>query len=346
MSEEHRHLPKPATIIDVARLAGVSKSTVSRVLRGEDRVAEETREKVRQAAAELRYTPDTIAQRMRTGPDRSIGLVVSTVDVPVHGQLNRYLHEDLRDRGYHVLQAMILGTDQTLVKGQIDNILGLQVQGLIIAAGAVSDELLVDYAARIPLVLGGAPAPELPINNIAYDGERDGRTLIDHLHGLGHRTIVIQAEARSRSRGTWARAEAASARARSLGMEVHVVDVFGVDDDVEHVRRALALGATAIVCAYDTWLFRTWRAVRALGLDAPEDISLTGVDGVTDGVDLLGATTIRHPVEELSRRVADRITEMIEAPREADTERVRRYLPGELLTGSTGVPASGSTAAG
>ncbi|AKK11635.1 LacI family DNA-binding transcriptional regulator [Corynebacterium uterequi] len=330
----HDRPPQTATIIDVARLAGVSKSTVSRVIRDQEKVAPLTREKVLAAARELHYTPDQWARRLRQGPAPSIGLVISTVDIPIFAKLNRYLHEKLRDRGYHVVQEMVLEYDESLIRSQIDNVQGLHASGIILAVGSMPDELLLTYSSRVPLLYLGAPTPELPIENIAWDSKSDGRLIVDHLYEMGHRHIVIQTEQKSHSRGTWARTTAAYVHSQTLGMTASLVDVFDIDDVDTHVRSVLRQGATAVVCAYDSWLFETWRAAKRCGLRVPEDLSLVGSDGVADGLDLLGATTVRHPVDQLATLAANRIVELVENPDLRRGPAQQLYLPGELLEGS------------
>lgn len=327
------------TIIDVAQLAGVSKSTVSRVLRNESRVSPATRERVLSASATLRYVPDIAAQRMRLGPQRSIGLVVSSVDSPIFARLNRDLHERLRDHGYHIIQEMILDTDQDLIRSQINNVIGLHVQGLIIAAGVVTDEMLTEYAARIPMVFVGPPISGLPVHNIGYDESYHGRLIIEHLAELGHESIVVQTKEKHESRGTWIRTRSAVEHALSHGMKVTTNHVIQDPDLCDGVDLVLAAEATAIVCAYDSWLFKTWRVVREMGLSVPADISLIGSDGVNEAIDLLGVTTVRHPVTELATKIAELIVALIDASDPHAVNPVHELLRGDLLTGSTGPPS-------
>lgn len=326
------------TIFDVADRAGVSKSTVSRVLRNESRVSEATREKVLAAAKDLKYTPDATAQRLRMGPGRSVGLLISTVDIPIYARLNRELHEQLHTRAYHVVHELLLQAEPNLIDVQIEHLLGLQIQGLIVSAGSVSDDQLLDVSHRIPTVFVGPPVPELPVHNVAYDYEFAGGVAVDHLYELGHRKIMIQTRDKMGSRGIWMRSNVSATRARQLGMETRMVHVLDIDDYVDFVRESVDAGFTAFVCAFDRLLFQAWRAAEKLGLAVPGDLSLVGCDGVTDGMDILGVTTICEPVRELAQRAVDVLDELIETPHLPSRGTIHELLRGELMTGSTAPP--------
>lgn len=328
------------TILDVAQVAQVSKSTVSRVIQGDSRVAEQTRQAVQTAIAELGYAPAFSAQMMRAEPDPTIGLFVSSIDIPLFAQLNRYLHEELDALGFHVIQHTIIESSHENRESAMENLARMPIQGMIVSVGGAEPEQLERFASRLPLLVVGRPEPTGKINAIGFDEEQHARLLIDHLVDLGHERIMMQDAPKDRSMGTWARVQAQKKYAESIGLEVSSENAFGVHGEElrDWVQNTVDRGFTAIVTLFDRKALEVIRAANDLGLDVPRDVSVTGSDGALDGLDLLGLTTIIKPVEVVGRNAARRIVEIVGAPEMLD-EPIHELHQGELFVGrSTGRP--------
>ena len=140
-----------ATSMDVARLAGVSQSAVSRVFTPGASASPKTSEKVRKAAEELGYRPNSLARAMVSGRSRIIGLVVAYLNNQFYPEALEKLSKRLQERGYHVLVFMTAKT-QGDVSDVIEEILDYQVDGIIAASVALSSELSEMQAGAWPMV--------------------------------------------------------------------------------------------------------------------------------------------------------------------------------------------------
>lgn len=332
---------KNPTIIDVARRAGVSKSTVSRILRGDAQVSESAIKRVEAAVAELNYVPSAAAQSMRSGPRASVGFLVRNIGTPAYSRLSHLLQKNMRKRGYHVVHEAVVGRHPTDEIELLENLVALKVQGIVVASGTIPSQHLIDYAQRTPIVIVGRPEPEPSLHNIAYDERLHGTWIAEHLHALGHQRIVVQTVPMDYSIGSHTRAETVIRRAHELGMHVIEYPVeapVDYDDLINRVIRGQRI--TAMSCIYDRFLLEAWRAATQRDLRIPEDLSLFGSDGILQGVDLLGLSTIRLPVERIAERSAEVISQLIEQPGEAAAP-IRELIPGWVLPGSTAVALGG-----
>ena len=102
----------------------------------------------------------------------------------------------------------------------------------------------------------------------------------------------------------------------------------------EWLEKTLDLGFTAITALYDRKALEVLRAANDLGIDVPGDVSVTGSDGVLDGLDLIGLTTIKKPVETVGRRAAKRIVRLVDSP-DCISSPLHEYHAGELIVGRT-----------
>lgn len=324
------------TILDVAAAAGVSKSTVSRVIRQDSRVAETTRQAVEQAIRQLGYVPAMSAQLMRAEPAPTIGLLISSIDIPIFAQLNRYLHEGLTELGFHVIQQTVTHSTRESNEAALENLASMPIQGMLVSVGGVESEQHLRFAQRMPLVVVGRPEPTGQLDTVGFDEEAHARLIVDHLIELGHTRIMMQEAPQDRSMGTWMRAEAQKAYAASKGLDFASAITFGMkeQDLIRWVDAVHRDGYTAITGLFDRNAIAVLRATKKLGIDVPGQLSVTGSDGVLEGLDLIGLTTVRKPVETVGRMAARRIVEMIQSDG-ADSERMRHLVAGELVVGTT-----------
>ncbi|SDS84209.1 LacI family DNA-binding transcriptional regulator [Corynebacterium timonense] len=326
---------KRPTILDVARAAGVSKSTVSRVIQKDPRVSDHAQNAVRAAMRELNYVPVAAAQDLRMTDTKSIGLLLRNIDTPIYSRLNYHLHKYFRSHGYAVVQETTVGKHPVSDEAdQLAHIRGLRVSGIVVASGTIPSEALVSHASQVPLIVVGRPETDPSLHNIAYDQHTNGRLSIDHLYERGHRSIIVQTVSAEASLGSAVRATAAVERARELGMNVTEVDVTGGVDYDDLINRVIRAGnATAVCCLYDRLALKLWAQFEANGLRIPEDISLIGSDGVMDGLSFIGLSTLRQPVEKVSELTVNAMMRFI---REGEPEEpLRLLLPGWILPGRT-----------
>lgn len=186
--------PKRPTVIDVARQAGVSVSTVGRALGGYGYVSDPTRAVIEQAARELGYSPNGIARSMRSGSTRSIGFVGSDIANPFFAEAMRGVCDVAREAGY---EAILTNSDERLDAERIavNVLLDKQVEGLIVAPASVTE---IEHLARaaeqgVPVVLLDRRLPGLGVDSVVVDNEAAASTAVAHLLDLGHRRIGLLA---------------------------------------------------------------------------------------------------------------------------------------------------------
>ena len=178
---------------DVAKLAGVSQSAVSRVFTPGASASKRTVEKVREAALELGYRPNVLARSLITGRSRIIGLVVAYLENQFYPEAVERLSVALQAKGYHVLVFMASATVGD-VDAVMQEILDYQVDGIVLASVSMSSSLASQcHAFGIPVVLFNRDQDDPRLNSVTTDNRAGGRALADHLTGLGRTRIAYLA---------------------------------------------------------------------------------------------------------------------------------------------------------
>lgn len=325
------------TALDVARLAGVSQSAVSRVFTPGASASRKTAEKVRAAAEALGYRPDPLARAMSTGRTRIIGLVVAYLDNMFYPLVLERLSRALKAEGYRILVFMAdqAGTDvDEVMRDLIDH----RVDGIITASVGISDALAARCeAAGIPVVMFNRGQDDARLTEVTSANLAGGAAVAEFLIAGGHRRIAHVAGWQGSSTGR-DRAEGFRAALAAVGMAPVAV----IDGDYDRAvaaaaARELAGRVDAVFVGNDHMAFAVMDVLRfELGLRVPEDVSVVGYDDVPmAGWDAWRLTTVRQPVDEMVghavgamlRRIAD----------EGGPEKIR--VPGPLVVrGSARVP--------
>ncbi len=329
---------------DVARLAGVSQATVSRVLSSATSTAPETRLKVQAAMEALGYVPHAGAQAMKTRRTRTVGVVVKDITNPFYPEVLDELTRELDRAGYRVVLWNAGGDSHHDALGAIRE---RAVDGVIFTT-ATGDtvELQVAVEKRSPIVLINRVVEGFDADQVASDNAAGGAAVADYLHAHGRTRAAFvgglpdASTSRDRARGFLERmAELGHPVPEDL--QVHA----GFSHDAsQHVTGRLLARADppeAVFCANDYMAFGALDALRARGLSAPRDCWVIGYDDVDmaswPSFDL---TTVRQPSREMARAGAQMLLERIGAP---DRPAQRRQFPCTLIVrGSTGAPAARS----
>jgi DNA-binding LacI/PurR family transcriptional regulator len=298
------------TINDVAALSGMSKTTVSNVIRGAGRVSGDTRRRVLESADALGYRPNGLARDLVRRRSDTIGVVVGDLANTFYAELVKMLERRASDEAY---TTMVCNTDGNLEleTARIEALLERAVSGVVMLQfsgdQAVLDEL---EAAAISVVV--VSCWEERVDCVAVDDHAGTGLAVDHLCALGHRRIayasgpLIEASTdRSRFAGYAERMRAGGLRAEQVAGTVW--------DEREpgHARalRELVLGddpVTAFVVANDLLAVRLMDALESAGLRVPDDASVVGFDGIDLGANSrIGLTTIAQPRAELAQRGLD-----------------------------------------
>jgi DNA-binding LacI/PurR family transcriptional regulator len=303
-----------ANITDVARLAGVSHQTVSRVINNENTVRPVTRERVEKAMVELKYRPSMVARALVTRRTRTIGLI--STGNPLYGPSSTALgfNEAARDAGYQVTTASMSNADPKGLLDAVDVLLSQSVEALVlIAADFTAIDAMLDLEIDIPLVTAESTG-RAGLHSISIDQFRGAELATAHLADLGHRHILHLAgppgslDATERERG-W-RAELTR---RGLPTSSAVLGDWSPESGFAAADALLAhLGATAIFSANDQMALGLLHALNNRGLSVPDDLSLVGFDDIPEAAHFLPPlTTIRQDFGELGRQILDAVLEAL-----------------------------------
>ncbi|MBY6366561.1 LacI family DNA-binding transcriptional regulator [Rhodococcoides corynebacterioides] len=272
-----------ATMGDVARLAGVSVSTVSHVLNETRKVNATTRERVESAIAQTGYRRNVVARSLAAGRTHTIGLSISALTNPYFGSLVHAIEERLSAAGL----VMFLGDshdDPAAERRVVDSLLDRQVDGIIVAPSADAERKTIPtiQANGTPFVLIDRGV-EIPCDQVAPENVESAARLTDHLLDLGHRRIAVVRGLAGITSST-ERADGFLRAMADRGVDVdprYVLDGHSRVDAAEQAVRELLSAPdrpTAIVSLNNSMTIGTVKAARALGLDIPSDVALVSYD--------------------------------------------------------------------
>lgn len=309
--------PIKVTAMDVARLAGVSQSAVSRVFTHGASASKATVEKVRAAAQQLGYRPDPLARAMITGRTRIIGLVVAYLENQFYPVALELLSQALQARGYHVLVFMAENSTER-VPEVMQELLDYQVDGIITASVAMTNDLTARCsAAGIPVVMFNRGQDDDRLSEVTSDNIAGGRRAARHLIETGHRRIAHVMGWQGSSTGR-DRAEGFRQALRDAGLEPFaMIDGMYSRDVASDAVRNMFAGAVkpdGIFVSNDHMAFAVMDTLRfEMGLSIPGDVSVVGYDDVPMAAwPSYNLTTIRQPVRRMVEATVDILLNQIE----------------------------------
>lgn len=320
------------TSLEVARLAGVSQSAVSRVFTPGASASEATRSKVMKAAEALDYRPNTLARAMITGKSRMIGLVIADLGNQFYPTALELLSRALQKQGYHVL-VFLAGGAMDGIEETVQQLMDYQVDGIITASVSISSELTARCkAANIPLVMFNRGQDDAALCSVTTDNIAGGRLAANFLIRGGHKRIAHISG--------WQEATTGRDRCRGFvealvdhGMQpAAIADGLYSRERAAEIARELFIGnkhPDAVFVGNDFMAFAVMDVLRfELGLSVPDDVSVVGYDDVPlaawPAYDL---TTIRQPI----RRMVDATVETLLAMIEGETARRQVRISGALM---------------
>jgi DNA-binding LacI/PurR family transcriptional regulator len=325
------------TIKDVARVAGVSPSTVCRALSTPELVRHETCERVRRAATDLGYSPNRAARGLITGRTGNIGLIVPDLGNPFFPGVVKGIQARAREADYAVFLA---DTDEDpAAETHLVRTLAKQVDGILLCSPRMSEADLRGFAAQGPLVMINRRVGRIPAITFANgDGMRQAVT---HLTALGHRRIAYVAGPRTswsnreRTRGLRNATAAAGAELVEIG---HVQPQF--DGGVAAADPVLAAGVTAVVAYNDVIALGLLSRFNSRGIAVPGTISVIGFDDIAlSAMVHPSLTTVGLPMESCGRAGVDLLLGVLQDPQRFAAS--RRELGTQLMVrASTGPPPS------
>lgn len=330
------------SILDVARLAGVHPSTVSRALHRADLpLRPETRRRVLAAVERLEYRPSAIARGLRLQRTQTLGMLVPDITNPFFPPIIRGAEEAARERGY---ELVLCNTDDAPERetASLRVLRERQADGVLIATSRMADTTVAALRReRFPFVLVNRGSSVEADPSVEVDNERASDAVIAHLASLGHRRIGHIAGPLSTTTGA-ERAAGYRAAMRARGLETDSAllveaDAYAESSGHAAATRLLRRSPTAIFAANDLLVLGALRAAREAGLCVPRDVSLVGVNDIPLG-DLIDPplTTIRVPQREMGRIAARMLIALLEG-----APVVQRHVlldPTLVVRGSTAAP--------
>jgi LacI family transcriptional regulator len=324
---------RTVTSHDIARAAGVSQTTVSRVLSGSDLVRPSTRERVLRVLGEHGYRPNAIARAMVTGRTATIGVVVANVTNPFYPALLEAISEALERSG----RRMTLWTSGAAAEPAAIEAIGAGLVDGVIFTDAVADSAALREATRrhAPIVLVNRHVDEVRCDTVTTDNVGGGRAVARHLLDLGHRRIGI----------VGAQPDLSTAREREDGFR-QVLEQVGLTYWAARGDPSFELGAetiqdlagmpecpSALFCINDITALGVLHGALRSGLSVPDDLSVVGFDNIAmSRWAPFGLTTVTQPIPEMAQLAVRLLSERIEQP---DLPPRRRFLEATLLTRKT-----------
>ncbi len=331
--------PRAVTSNDVARLAGVSQTTVSRAFRTSPDVTPETRHKVMQAAETLGYRPHALARSLITGRSRIIGIVVAREYMDYFAPLFCLLADKVGEQGYNIM-TFLAPENIAVPEAMVREILGYRIDGLLLASIDISSTFADECSkAGIPVVLFNRYQPGGQVSAITTDDMEGGRAAAELLLKTGHRRPAMIVGRQSTSTSVDRERGFVEALARN-GMKPfgRGVGDYLAESAAKAALRLLdrppEMRPDGIFVASETMAIAALEAVRHdLGLRVPEDVSIVGFDdGRLSAMPSFNLTTYHLPISRMIEEAADLLLGQIEdgsiLPR-------RLTVPGHLVQRGT-----------
>ncbi|ASW09369.1 LacI family DNA-binding transcriptional regulator [Rhizobium sp. 11515TR] len=319
------------SIRHIAKLAGTSVSSVSRVLNNSGYASPELRERVESAIRTLNYTPSKGARMLRGAPSRMIGLMLPSIDVPFFGILAHAIEQELFQRGY---QTLICSTAENMEHEAryISMLLSQRVDGVIVASAFGSTEHFEAlHEAHIPIVAIDRELPGIAGDAVMADHEEGGRMMARHLIELGHRKIgIVGAPAHSqpvqlRLRGIKEEmAERGIAPPAIFMAEEHS---FAATYPLAKQLVASRPEMTGIIGTTDISAIATIHAVQDHGFSVPRDYSVIGFDDLPEAAYVFPRlTTIAQPIRGVGEQAVRQLEALIDEDQVDGERRMNTFI--------------------
>jgi LacI family transcriptional regulator len=305
---------KRATLREVAEATGLSTAAVSYALRGLQ-VSEETKERVRRAAADLGYEANPIARALAGGQTGLVGVLCGSLEDLWQQQLAAGIGRELlaRDRYALILDA---GSDPKRELAIAHQLRDQRVDGLIVSPVDPSADGWAALADTVPIVsIGDSLAAARTAGEVLFDNRAGVTMALEHLAGLGHRNIAVLTPSRASTPDRPAEVHVA-AEAQRLGLTVAIVTSgHNLSAATATARRVLRERdrPTALFCFSDSIAYGAYAAAAELGLRIPQDVSVAGYDDYpVSGLLSPGLTTVGWEIGSIIRAAVRMIVAAIE----------------------------------
>jgi LacI family transcriptional regulator len=324
------------TIKDIARIANVSHTTVSRALNNQSRIRNETKEKILSIAKELNYRPNFIARSLVMRRSKTLGLVITTIANPFYTELAQGIEATSRKLGYNIILCSTQ-SDLETEKLYIDMLCSKGVDGIIFTSAHMGDPNILELAEEgFPIILVNRrthhPTVREKVDYVGIDNIQGGFLAVEHLIKLGHRRIGIIGGSSESSVG-FERLEGGKRALATYGLKQ--MDDYFLEGDflkesghrggIRFIR--MAEPPTALFAANDYMALGAFQAVVEEGLRVPDDMAIVGFNDIEftamKGIELttigqkkyeMGALSVENLVEKIEGRKVGPAKEIILNP--------------------------------
>ena len=306
-----------STLEMVAREAGVSPSTVSRILNGTARVREAKVRAVEAAISKLRFMPDPVARSLARGRSMNVGVVIQAIDSPFYGEALAAIEKGLLRANYSAL--FVSGHWREADERRcIEHLLSRRVEGIILVTSCLPDGELQQLSRNLPLILTGRAVEGERIFALDVDSTPGARLATDYLIGQGHRRIAYiggpedHPDAAQRLEGYRA---ALAARKIPFNKKLVVIGDYSDGGGYKAMNELLDGGAefTAVFGANDQTAYGAMLALHRRGKRVPDDVSVVGFDDLpTSSYMIPPLTTVHRSITEIGEGAADAMIDLIE----------------------------------
>lgn len=324
-------------MIDVARLAGVSQQTVSRVLNGSTNVRPEIRQSVEEAIRKLRYRRNTAARALVTTRSMTLGVICYGLDYYGPSLALLGIEESARKAGYATTLVTVSDTQLNSMSAAMNHLIVNSVDGVIVFAPIKGAQGVVAALSDGVPVVSFEPAAEHGTASIALDEELGARLATRHLLDLGHETVWqvcgdpawVGTDARIRG---WQSELSAAKRVAPEPIGGDWTSASGYVAGLEIVKNP---DITAVFVANDYMAMGVLSALREHGVRCPDEVSVVGFDEVPDSRYYQPAlTTVRMDFREVGRKCVERLLELVGG---AETSQLAKIQP-ELVVRDSAAP--------
>ena len=334
------------TIKDIAKITGVSHSTVSRALGGNSLISEATTARIRKVAKELGYQPSAAARSLKTNQTKVIGVIVNSIDDPFFSEILFGIEDAAQQFGYGLFIAASQYDpirEQNIVKTMMEQ----RTDGVNICSSSFSAykgrQLLAN---GFPVVVVNYKANENFNFSIYHDDEDGSRQITRHLLELGHTKIAYLGNSKS-GKTSLDRLNGYRKEMHKAGLEYKsefIYEVQGSEPDlgIEGLDYFLNLSdqPTAIICFNDTIAIGLLHACHQRGISIPNDLSVTGFDNITfSAFTCPPLTTLDQPKYSIGNEAAQLLLELLSNKIEnSNNTHKEKVLKGRLLVRSSSAP--------
>jgi LacI family transcriptional regulator len=305
------------TLEEVARLAGVSTSTVSRFLSGSHFVTEDKAAAIQTSIKQLNYRPNLVARGLAKGRTMTVGVLTQEIVSTFFNEAMRGVEDGLIGHHYEAIFASGRWEPEDETH-RLSSMEGRRVDGMILIHPGIDDATLAQHAETVPMVVVGRKVDSRKVHSISFDSHAGATQAMQHLLDLGHRRIAFIAGPNGRADADerfHAYADALQQAGVALDMRLVAPGNYVEPGGLTAMNMLLDRGLpfTAVFAANDDSAYGAMLGLHRRGLRVPHDVSIVGFDDISHSAFCLPPlTSVKQPLRELGREAANAIVALIE----------------------------------